>query len=555
MTDFNTTALEWVATDPDPLTKQAGQALLDSGDSAIIADHFGRRLAFGTAGMRGPLGPGPNRMNRALVRRVAQALGAYLIDTVDGAKERPIVVGFDGRHGSRAFAADSAGILMNQGFTVYAFDAVCATPQLAHAITHLNAVAGIMVTASHNPPQDNGYKVYWGNGAQIIPPHDAGISAAIDAIDHCPEPGSDPPLPIPESVWSDYIDRVLSLRVRPATGVRAVYTAMHGVGWRPLKAILDAAGHTDVHPVAAQRDPDGDFPTVRFPNPEEDGALDLAIAHAQDLGAELIVANDPDADRLAVALQDADGRWVRLTGNQVGALLAEELLAHGPAHPQRMVATTIVSTILLKKIASRHGAICGETLTGFKWLANLALAHDGPFVLGFEEALGYSVGDVVRDKDGLSATLLLLDLASTLKARGLTLWDALARLDAAHGAHRSAQLAIKLDGEAGARAIEGVMRMLRTHPPSELAGSDVVYMRDLQSRIGIDCTTGASSEVMLPASNVMEFTLGDGTRVLARPSGTEPKIKFYVEAVGKTGAEADARTAEVIRAVRKYAKL
>ena len=239
----------------------------------------------------------------------------------------------------------------------------------------------------------------------------------------------------------------------------------------------------------------------------------------------------------------------------MGGLLAEELLAHGPAHPQRMVATTIVSTILLKKIASHHGAICGETLTGFKWLANLALAHDGPFVLGFEEALGYSVGDVVRDKDGLSATLLLLDLASILKSRGLTLWDALERLDATHGAHRSAQLAIKLDGEAGARAIEGVMRLLRTNPPSELAGSDVVYMRDLQSRIGMDCKTGASSEVMLPASNVMEFTLDDGTRVLARPSGTEPKIKFYVEAVGKTGAEADARTAAVIQAVRRHARL
>ena len=555
MTDILTRAREWVDTDPDPLTQEAGRAVLEAGDAEAIADHFGKRLAFGTAGMRGRLGPGPNRMNRALVRRVAFALGQYLINTVANAQSQPIVIGFDGRHGSREFAQDSAGILMAQGFTVYAFERVCATPELAHAITHLKASAGIMVTASHNPPQDNGYKVYWGNGAQIIPPHDAGISAAIDAIDHCPEPGSGEPRPIPDSVWSDYIDRVLALRVRPATGVRAVYTAMHGVGWAPLKAILDAAGHTDVHPVVAQRDPDGDFPTVQFPNPEEDGALDLAIEDAQALGADLIVANDPDADRLAVALQDAEGRWVRLTGNQVGGLLAEELLAHGPAHPQRMVATTIVSTILLKKIASHHGAICGETLTGFKWLANLALAHDGPFVLGFEEALGYSVGDVVRDKDGLSATLLLLDLASILKSRGLTLWDALERLDATHGAHRSAQLAIKLDGEAGARAIEGVMRLLRTNPPSELAGSDVVYMRDLQSRIGMDCKTGASSEVMLPASNVMEFTLDDGTRVLARPSGTEPKIKFYVEAVGKTGAEADARTAAVIQAVRRHARL
>lgn len=555
MTDILARAKAWIDTDPDPSTQSAALALLESGDSDAIEDHFGSRLAFGTAGMRGRLGPGPNRMNRALVRRVAHGLGSYLNSAIEHAHQRGIVIGFDGRHGSREFAQDSAGILLNLGYTVYAFDNVCSTPELAHAITHLGTAAGIMVTASHNPPQDNGYKVYWGNGAQIIPPHDTGISAAIDAIEGCPEPSDASPLPIPENTWSEYIDRVLSLRVRPNTGVRAVYTAMHGVGWRPLKAILDAAGHTDLHPVKAQRDPDGDFPTVSFPNPEEEGALDLAIEEAQRVGADLIVANDPDADRLAVALQDSHGRWTRLSGNEVGALLAEELLAHGPAHPERLVATTIVSSILLKKIAKHHGALCGETLTGFKWLANLALAHDGPFVLGFEEALGYSVGDVVRDKDGLSATLILLDLASNLKSRGLTLWDALERLDAKHGAHRSQQAAIKLEGAAGARAIEGVMTMLRRKPPTEIAGSDVTYMRDLQSRIGMDCKTGASTTVMLPPSNVMEFTLADGSRILARPSGTEPKIKFYVEVVGKNPSEAETRLAEVMKAFRKYARL
>ena len=555
MTDTLARAKAWIETDPDPSTQSAALALLESGDPEAIEDHFGSRLAFGTAGMRGRLGPGPNRMNRALVRRVAHGLGAYLNSATENAHQKGVVIGFDGRHGSREFAQDSAGILLNLGYTVYAFDKVCSTPELAHAITHLGTAAGIMVTASHNPPQDNGYKVYWGNGAQIIPPHDTGISAAIDAIEGCPEPSDASPLPIPESTWSEYIDRVLSLRVRPNTGVRAVYTAMHGVGWRPLKAILDAAGHTDLHPVTAQRDPDGDFPTVSFPNPEEDGALDLAIEEAQRVGADLIVANDPDADRLAVALQDPHGRWTRLSGNEVGALLAEELLAHGPAHPERLVATTIVSSILLKKIAKHHGALCGETLTGFKWLANLALAHDGPFVLGFEEALGYSVGDVVRDKDGLSATLILLDLASNLKSRGLTLWDALARLDAKHGAHRSQQAAIKLEGAAGARAIEGVMTMLRRKPPTEIAGSDVTYMRDLQSRIGMDCKTGASTTVMLPPSNVMEFTLADGSRILARPSGTEPKIKFYVEVVGKNPSDAESRLAEVMKAFRKYARL
>ena len=555
MTDLLATARAWVDADPDPQTKAQGEALIASGDEEVIRDHFGERLAFGTAGLRGKLGPGPNRMNRALVRQVAAGLGLYLRDCAEDAAERGVVIGFDGRHGSREFAADSAGVLRKLGIKVYAYDKVCSTPELAHAIPFLGAAAGIMVTASHNPPQDNGYKVYWSNGAQIIPPHDKGISAAIDRVDGVPVPTDGVAAPIPAAVWSDYLDKVMALRVRPMTGIRAVYTAMHGVGWAPLSRVLKAAGHTDIHAVPAQRDPDGDFPTVAFPNPEEAGALDLAIAHAQDIGADLIVANDPDADRLAVALQDKDGRWTRLTGNEVGVLLADELLAHGPATPGRLVANTIVSTVLLKKIADDHGALCGETLTGFKWLANLALAHDGPFVMGFEEALGYSIGDVVRDKDGISATLILLDLASNLKARNLTLWDALERLDRKYGAHRSEQLAIKLEGQAGAEAIKGAMESLRTKPPTEIAGSEVVLLRDLQSRVALDCKTGASWPVPLPPSNVLEFTLSCGTRVLARPSGTEPKIKFYVEVVASDDTTARARIPEVLKSVRKLAGL
>ncbi len=544
-------AQAWIDSDPDPKTKSAGQSLLDAGDVDALQAHFGARLAFGTAGMRGKLGPGPNRMNRALVRRVAAGLGTYLLSVDPQSATDGVVIGFDGRHGSREFAADSAGILRSMGIRVYLYEEVCATPQLSHAIPFLGCAAGIMVTASHNPPQDNGYKVYWRNGAQIITPHDKGISAAIDQVAGCPDPGNDTGESIPPSVWSDYLDRVLSLRVRPQTGIRAVYTAMHGVGWKPLSAVLRAAGHTDVHPVAAQRDPDGDFPTVAFPNPEEDGALDLAIQEAQRVGADLIVANDPDADRLAVALQNRDGRWKMLTGNQVGALLAEELLTHGPMHPRRLVATTIVSTTLLRRIAEKHGAICGETLTGFKWLANLAILHDGPFVIGFEEALGYSVGDVVRDKDGLSATLILLDLASNLKARGHTLWDAWQRIDERYGAHRSTQVAIKMDGPEGAEAIQGAMRALRENPPTELAGSEVKQLRDVQSSVSMDCKTGASTQIPLPKSNVLEFTLEDNSRILARPSGTEPKIKFYVEVVGSTAQAAEKRLQEVVSAVRQ----
>ncbi len=544
-------AKAWIDTDPDPATRAAAQALVDANDTDVLTDHFGTRLVFGTAGMRGALGPGPNRMNRALVRRVAAGLGSYLISVDPNAPADGVVIGFDGRHGSREFAADSAGVLRSMGIRVYIYDQVVPTPQLAHAIPFLGCAAGIMVTASHNPPQDNGYKVYWRNGAQIITPHDKGISTAIDQIQGCPDPGDEKGEPVPGAVWSDYLDRVLSLRVRPQTGVRAVYTAMHGVGWAPLSTVLKVAGHTDIHPVLEQRDPDGDFPTVAFPNPEEEGALDLAIAEAKKVGADLIVANDPDADRLAVALPSPSGEWIMLTGNQVGALLAEELLTHGTMHPQRLVATTIVSTRLLQRIADRHGAICGETLTGFKWLANMAIAHDGPFVIGFEEALGYSVGDVVRDKDGISATLILLDLASNLKARGQTLLDAWKRMDERYGAHRSTQIAIKMEGADGAQAIQGAMKDLRENPPAELANNKVKRLRDVQTGISMDCTTGASSQIPLPKSNVLEFTLDDDSRILARPSGTEPKIKFYVEVVGKDAAAAEARLTEVVEAVRK----
>lgn len=548
MNDIIDTAQAWVNNDPDPVTRNAGQVLIDQGNIDSLIDHFGSRLRFGTAGMRGPLGPGPNRMNRALVRTVAAGLGSYLKKVDPNATQDGVVVGFDGRHGSQEFAADTAAVLMEMGFRVIAFDTVCATPQLAHAIPFLNAAGGVMVTASHNPPQDNGYKVYWRNGAQIIPPHDRGISNAVDAVNTMPALSSKQPEPVPSTVWSNYLDRVLSLRVRPSTGVRAVYTAMHGVGWAPLQAVMNAAGHTDTHPVKEQQDPDGDFPTVAFPNPEEDGALDLAIAHAQSVGADIIIANDPDADRLAVALPDKTGRWRSLTGNEVGVLLAEELLAYGPAHPTRLVATTIVSTTMLRAIAKSHGALCGETLTGFKWLANLSLAHDGPFVLGFEEALGYSIGGVVNDKDGISAALVLMDLASNLKTEGRTLWDALERLYKRHGVYKTHQIAIKMDGAEGAESIEALMRHLREQPPHELADTEVIRMRDVLSRVDLNCKTCESDEVPLPPSNVLEFTLEDHSRVLARPSGTEPKMKLYIEVVGTSHQDAQRRLDEVVDA-------
>ena len=465
-------ATRWHDADPDPETRAATARLLERDDTAALQACFGGQLGFGTAGIRGTMGPGPNRMNLALVRQVTWGLAQYLLRTCGpGAR---VVVGRDGRRNSDVFTTEAARLLAHAGLAVSLYDGVVPTPVLAHAVTALGAQAGVMVTASHNPPADNGYKVYWGNGAQIVPPHDGGIAQEIDALGGpwaVPtrlDPG-DRIQPVPSAVDAAYERKVLALRVHAETGVKAVYTAMHGVGWAWMDRIARAAGHTPLVPVAEQMEPDGDFPTVAFPNPEEPGALDLAKATAARSGARLIIAHDPDADRLAVCVPAGDG-WRQLTGNEVGILLADDLLAHGAPHPRRLVATTIVSTSLLGKVAALHGAHLTETLTGFKWIANAAIDWDGPFILGFEEALGYSAGPVVRDKDGVSAAMLFLDLASWCEARGVTLLEHLADLYRRTGFAASKQLSLTLPGAEGAARIREIMDDLRASPPAALAG-------------------------------------------------------------------------------------
>lgn len=529
-------AQNWKSEDPDPLTQSQITAMLARNDTAELHDHFGGRLQFGTAGIRGKIGPGPRRMNRALIRRVTAGLGNYLLQHPETGSLPSVVIGYDGRHGSQEFAEDAARVLGGKGFQVHRFETVCATPALAHAVVFLEASAGIMVTASHNPPQDNGYKVYWNNGAQIVPPHDRGISDEIDRIDsiqHLSMPSlaeiSHLVKPVTTAIWQDYLKQVLGLRVHHNVGATAVYTAMHGVGWPMIRDVLKSAGHQTPLAVPEQRDPDGDFPTVAFPNPEEPGALDLALDLAKEHEADLIIANDPDADRLAVAVPGPSG-WKMLTGNQIGLLLAEDLLSNGPKDGQRMVSNTIVSSSMLGDIARAHQAKHVETLTGFKWIANAALAHDGPFVIGFEEALGYSVGPVVRDKDGVSAALLIMDLASHAKAQGQTLLDRLEALYRKYGFIASAQHACTLPGDAGADQIREIMAELRDRPPSTIGGSPVVEVRDIEQGIRTNLLTGEISEETLPKSNVLSMRLDTGERVLARPSGTEPKIKFYFEA-------------------------
>lgn len=538
-------ARAWSATDPDPQTRAQTQALIERADEAALREAFGARLEFGTAGLRGALGPGPNRMNRALVRRVAAGLAAYLLDQVPGAEVKGLVIAYDARHGSLEFSQDTAAIFADRGFEVWLFPSTVPTPRLAHAVVHLGACAGVMVTASHNPPGDNGYKVYWSNGAQIIPPHDAGISAAIDEL-HTFDPSEIGDLAAhrqagrvkepPAQVDLDYFERVQGLRVHGAAPLRIVYSAMHGVGGESVRRALSEAGYGDLHEVPEQAAPDGSFPTVAFPNPEEPGAMDLALALAARVEADLVVANDPDGDRLAVAVPNGQGGYQALTGNEVGCLLAQDLLAHGSAEGgERMVATTVVSSRLLRRIAAAHQARYVETLTGFKWIANAAIAHDqagGRFILGYEEALGYSAGSVARDKDGVSAVLLFADLAAHAKAQGRSVLDRLGDLWSSHGVHVSAQHSVKLPGLDGQVQIGAAMDRLRSDPPRELGGVEVLSFLDVQRGQATELATGRTAPIELPVSDVLCWELADGSRLVARPSGTEPKIKFYAEVRG-----------------------
>ncbi|MFC4053998.1 phospho-sugar mutase [Actinomadura syzygii] len=537
MSDLRARAGEWLAQDPDPDTRAELRAVLDADDDGALADRFGARLEFGTAGLRGELGAGPNRMNRVTVMRAAAGLAACL---PPGGR---VIVGFDARHGSRRFADDTAAVLSGAGLRPEVFAEPVPTPALAHFTRHFaDVVAGVMVTASHNPPRDNGYKVYWADGAQIVPPTDAEISAAIDAVGRVDE------LPLgdgwPVHGTADlYLDAVSSLRLgfTGGGGLSIVYTPMHGVGRDVLLAAFGRAGFRAPVVVPEQAEPDPDFPTVAFPNPEEPGALDLALALARERGADLVIANDPDADRCAVAVPDADGGWRTLTGDEVGGLLAEHVLRHTTGD-DRLIVTTIVSSSLLRAIAAGHGVRFAESLTGFKWIMRAGREPDR-LVFGYEEALGYSVGDdrgvLVNDKDGIGAALAVAALAAEARRAGRTLPDLLDDQARRYGLHATAQVSVRADDPS---VIAAAMARLREAPPSRLGGRAVESLDDL--------SRGSDG---LPPTDGLRFRLAGGARVVIRPSGTEPKLKCYLEVVGPAGddvAAARARAAADLDALR-----
>ncbi len=551
---------QWATHDPDPNTAAQLRAMIAAAlaDPLELADSFAGDLQFGTAGLRAAMGPGPNRMNKVVVRRAAAGVAAHLLalaqapaddvppadDAETSSASQPTyqpraVVGFDARYNSAAFAQETAAIFTAAGIETFLMPSPLPTPVLAYAVRALKCEAGIMVTASHNPRQDNGYKVYLGGravapearGVQIVAPHDSLIAGHIAAAANTPELGDTSAIDMAGDGWSvlgaevleDYKKTIAALAdadAFPDRDLRIVHTSLHGVGHETALAVLNAAGFTDIHAVPEQSSPDPDFPTVSFPNPEEPGAMDLAFALAEKVGADIVLANDPDADRAAVgALDPATGQWHQLHGDQVGALLGAHLVARGGradvtndgANP--VFANSIVSSRLLAKIATKAGYEHVQTLTGFKWISRVP-----SLTFGYEEALGYCVApEIVRDKDGISAGLLLAEMAAGLKAAGRTLFDVLDDLALEHGLHSSNQISIRVEELSD---ITEMMARLRAQPPVSFDGSPVAQLSDL--------SVGSKD---LPATDGMSYLTDNGTRVIVRPSGTEPKLKCYLEVI------------------------
>ncbi|MGM1016816.1 MAG: phospho-sugar mutase [Actinomycetota bacterium] len=534
--------------DPDPQTRDELAGLITrgaSGDPAALADlddRFGTRLQFGTAGLRGELGAGSNRMNRVLVTQAAAGFTDYLRSRAPGA-QLSVVVGYDGRRNSRRFAEDSAEIFAGAGLRAILLPHMLPTPVLAFAVRHLGADAGVMVTASHNPPNDNGYKVYLGGadeGSQIVSPSDAEIAAAIQRVADAGDIGALPRSTDYEVAGEDVVDAYVAATaaVAPAPSSARettwVYSAMHGVGWETFSRTLRAAGYSAPKTVAAQLSPDPTFRTVAFPNPEEPGAMDLSFGLATSSRADFILAHDPDADRLAAGIPDesARGGWRRLTGNEIGLLLGARAARAAEGVTGASLACSLVSSPGLGVIAAHHGLDFHETLTGFKWISRAP-----GIVFGFEEALGYLVNPgTVRDKDGISAAVAVLGLAAEARERGATLADLLTELGDTYGHFASGQVSIRVDDLS---VISRIMQGLRAQPPALLGGVSVESAEDL-----LQAAPGA------PRGDILRYRLADGGRVIVRPSGTEPKLKAYLDTRGTTAQDATARVAALETGVR-----
>ncbi len=538
--DYRAVAAEWMGPEYDEATRKEVFDLFQ-GDEKELEDRFYRTLEFGTGGLRGVLGAGTNRMNRYTVSMATQGLANYLKQQFpDGSS---VAISYDSRHCSREFAMISAKVLLSNGIRAYIFDNIRPTPELSFAIRHLGCQAGIMVTASHNPKEYNGYKVFWADGAQITPPHDRNIIAEVGKIASPADVLLDESLH-PEGIGAEvdeaYLKAILSLMRSPESvsrhaDLKMVYTPLHGTGVRLIPAALHRLGFKQVYNVPEQDISDGDFPTVASPNPEEKAAMALAMARAEEVGAELVMASDPDADRVGAAVRDASGALVQLNGNQTASILTAYLLdrwkAAGALNDTTYCIKTIVTTNLIADICRHYGVKCHEVLTGFKYIAEVVRWNEGKgtFICGGEESYGFNAGEYVRDKDAVVTCSLLAECAAWLADQGKTLWSYLQAIYEAYGYYRESLRSVTMKGKDGVAAIQALMVQYRSNPPREIGGEKVLRVVDYLE----------PEKTGLPKSNVLQFFTQSGV-VSVRPSGTEPKIKYYYGVRGASAAAADA---------------
>lgn len=534
-------AKEWLNSPIDQESKDEISRMMNSDDQTELIDSFYKSLEFGTGGLRGMMGVGSNRMNRYTIGMATQGLSNYLKSNFSG-EQIKVAIAYDSRNNSDFFAEVTAGVFSANGFQVYLFEALRPTPELSFAIRHLGCHSGVVVTASHNPKEYNGYKAYWNDGAQIIAPHDKNIVNEVSKIDGIEEVKFEGNPDLIEKIGSEvdeaYLECISGLTLSPEAvqaqnDLKIVFSPIHGTGITLVPEILKRMGFTNVHVVEEQSTPDGNFPTVVYPNPEEKEAMSIALRKASELDADLIMATDPDSDRVGIGVKNSQGEFQLLNGNQTGALLVYYLLSkwkeNGKLTDKEFVVKTIVTTDLIADIAKAHGVACYETLTGFKFIAALIAELEGKqqFIGGGEESYGYLVGDAVRDKDAIASCAIIAEMTAYAKNNGKSLYELLMEIYEKYGLYREHLISITKKGKSGAEEIAEMMKNLRAQPPVELGGSPVTKLIDYQLSKEVHLPSNEEATIDFPKSNVLQFVTADGSKISARPSGTEPKIKFY----------------------------
>jgi len=538
---IQTRAESWLRAPYDETTIAAVKELFDTKQYTELTDSFYKDLEFGTGGLRGIMGAGTNRMNKYTIGRATQGLSNYLLKTYAG-EQIKVAISYDSRNNSQSFARLVADVFSANGIQVYLFSELRPTPHLSFAVRHLACQAGVMLTASHNPKEYNGYKAYWNDGGQLVPPHDKNVIKEVYAIEDPSQIKFTPEEAnihlLGKEMDDAYLDAIASLIIRPEAvkrqeDLKIVYSPIHGTGVTLVPPALERWGFVNVHLVEAQAKPDGNFPTVVYPNPEEEEAMSLAVKTGEQIGADVIFATDPDADRVGAAVKNKDGNYQLLNGNQIGSLLVNYVLSakkeQGDLRPDDYVVKTIVTTNLIADIAKQYGVTYYDTLTGFKYIGELITLKGGQgrFLVGGEESYGYLVGELVRDKDAVVSAVFIAEMAAYYKDQGKTLFDALIALYVQHGYYKEKLISLTKKGKAGAEEIRAMMERLRSEPPQTLGGIDVAEIKDYEKSESYNLKTGKREVINLPKSDVLQFITVDRDVISARPSGTEPKIKFY----------------------------